>query len=92
MTTTAMPSAQPIRNGRAVWEPFGESRMTIVAMIGTELIATASAIGRMWPIACSIRDPSYWSAEVSRATPSRKVAEAGSRSHSSSVSWRPMAR
>ena len=82
-----------MRNGRAVFVPFGESRMTTVAMIGTELIATASAIGRMWPIACSIPCPfRYCSADVSRATPSRNVAEAGSRSHSSRVSSRPTAR
>ena len=81
-TMTAMPSTQPIRNGSAVLAPFGESRMTTVAMIGTELIATASAIGRMCPIASSMRasvpDSGYCSADVSRATPSRKVADAGS--------------
>ena len=47
------PMTHPIRNGRDERERFGESRMKIVAMIGTELRATATANGRMWPIACT---------------------------------------
>ena len=52
-TTTKSPMTQPIRNGSAERDRFGDSRMKIVAMIGTELSATATANGRMWPIACT---------------------------------------
>jgi DNA-binding IclR family transcriptional regulator len=43
-----------MRNGIAEWFRCGESKMRMVAMIGTELTASATAMGRSSPSADSI--------------------------------------
>src|SRR6478752_1606687 len=52
-TTRVSPATQPIRNAAPEMFRFGESRIKIVAVIGTELNATATAIGSSCPSADS---------------------------------------
>jgi DNA-binding IclR family transcriptional regulator len=46
---TTSPSTQPTRNISDERLLFGDKRIRIVAMMGTELRATATATGRVWP-------------------------------------------
>lgn len=52
-----MPNTQPMRKGIAVVFRFGDSRIRIVAVIGTELIAIARASGSRYPNAWSMALP-----------------------------------
>ena len=45
---------QPTRNGSAARFLFGDSKIKIITVIGTELRATATAIGSSAPSACHI--------------------------------------
>ena len=68
MTTPAMPTTHPIRNGSAEWFRFGESRMRMVAMMETELTATATAMGRSSPSADSMLLPYQFGLDDSKIT------------------------
>ena len=52
-TTMVRPATQPIRKAAPEMFRFGDSRIKIVAVIGTELKATATAIGNTCPSADS---------------------------------------
>jgi hypothetical protein len=54
MITATTPVTQPTRKGTAARVRLGESKIKIVTVIGTELIATATAIGSNPPSACHI--------------------------------------
>jgi hypothetical protein len=54
MTTAITPVTQPRRKGSAARLRLGDSKIKMVTVIGTELNATATAIGSSPPSACHI--------------------------------------
>ena len=54
MITAATPITHPTRKGSAARFRLGESKIKMVTVMGTELSATATAIGSSPPSACHI--------------------------------------